>query len=740
MVETMVASIEATDSIQEPKEAEIALAELLPALQRLDQRLGQAVEGAAELFGPTAAHDLYRGLYVHRHEAEQLLKRAAGASHFPLAGTESLPEAATAGSRLEWLQQAFALSAFDMDVLLIALAPELDRRYERIYAYLQDHVSRRRPSVDLALHLLCTNAGERLARRLHLDVGAPLISNYLIHLLPEAGQDQPSLLAHTLKVDEQITRFLLYQDGLDTRLASFCRIEVDDVYLADLPLDAEIKQALTTLTRQAWNYDEPLHLYFCGPPGVGKRQTAAALATEVGASLLVADLRQALTVTTEAKIETAQLWTFLLRAAWFENAILYVEGSDTLRSETYAMALRQLVDALAAHRNIVILAGTQPWTPTGHTTSIIPVTFAIPRFDQRRACWQNQLALTGLSLGEEAGSALAGRFYLTSGQIAEAVTTAWNHARWRAASAVEQGPGYPTLADLLAAARAQSGHDLAALAHKVAPQYTWADLVLPDDALSRLREMCQQVAYRHQVLGEWGFDAKLSQGKGVNALFAGPSGTGKSMAAEIIANELGLDLYKIDLAGVVSKYIGETEKNLDHIFSAAENANAILFFDEADALFGKRSEVRDSHDRYANIEISYLLQKIEHYQGVAILATNLRANLDEAFVRRLAFTIHFPFPDEESRLRIWRGIWPERVPLAKDVSLDFLATHFKLSGGNIKNVALAAAFLAAAEDSSVTMSHLLKATRREYQKLGKQLSEAELNAPSNHTQPARRAQ
>jgi SpoVK/Ycf46/Vps4 family AAA+-type ATPase len=233
--------------------------------------------------------------------------------------------------------------------------------------------------------------------------------------------------------------------------------------------------------------------------------------------------------------------------------------------------------------------------------------------------------------------------------------------------------------------------------------------------------------HQQRVLGTWGFDRKLSQGKGVNVLFAGPSGTGKTMAAEIIANELGLDLYKIDLSGIVSKYIGETEKNLDRIFRAAENANAILFFDEADALFGKRSEVRDSHDRYANLEISYLLQKMEAYAGIAILATNLRQNLDDAFVRRLAFTVHFPFPDETSRRRVWAGIWPAETPLAADVDLAFLARQFKLSGGNIKNIALAAAFLAAEDGGRVTMAHLLQATRREYQKLGKVLSDTELN-------------
>ena len=277
----------------------------------------------------------------------------------------------------------------------------------------------------------------------------------------------------------------------------------------------------------------------------------------------------------------------------------------------------------------------------------------------------------------------------------------------------------------------QSDPKLNTLARKVRPVHGWKDIVLPADALAQLTEMCQRVAQSYRVLGEWGFASKLSTGRGVNALFAGPSGTGKTMAAGILAQELGLELYKIDLSQVVSKYIGETEKNLDSIFTGAENSNIILFFDEADALFGKRSEVRDSHDRYANIEISYLLQKMEEYEGVAILATNLRQNLDEAFVRRLAFSINFPFPDEGDRRLIWSGIWPDGMSFANNVDFDLLARQFKLSGGNIKNVALAAAFLAAADGGIVNISHLLHAVRREFQKLGKVVTEFDLRDASS---------
>jgi SpoVK/Ycf46/Vps4 family AAA+-type ATPase len=276
-----------------------------------------------------------------------------------------------------------------------------------------------------------------------------------------------------------------------------------------------------------------------------------------------------------------------------------------------------------------------------------------------------------------------------------------------------------TMTDLYQAARLHSNVRLASLARKLTPRYTWEDIILPEDRLQQLREMCAFVNFRSMVYDKWGFDQKLSLGKGLNVLFAGPPGTGKTMAAEIIANDLGLDVYKIDISMVVSKYIGETEKNLSRIFAEAESSNAILFFDEADALFGKRSEVRDSHDRYANIEIGYLLQRMEEYEGVVILASNFRKNMDEAFVRRLHFAVEFPMPDEEDRRRIWEGVWPERTPRNADVDLPFLANRFEVAGGNIRNIALGSAFLAASGGGEVTMKHIVRATRREYQKMGK---------------------
>jgi SpoVK/Ycf46/Vps4 family AAA+-type ATPase len=349
-----------------------------------------------------------------------------------------------------------------------------------------------------------------------------------------------------------------------------------------------------------------------------------------------------------------------------------------------------------------------------HEVSFVRIEFPRPTYAERVQLWG--IALDGnTSSGADVDmTAVANKFRFTGGQIKDAAVTARNLARWR-----EPDSSHVTMTDLYTACRLQSNRALATLAQKITPHYRWDDIVLPTDRLEQLREICNYVKYRAQVYDEWGFDRKLSLGKGLNCLFAGPSGTGKTMAAEIMANELALDLYKIDLSAVVSKYIGETEKNLARIFAEAETSNAILFFDEADALFGRRSEVRDSHDRYANIEISYLLQRMEEYEGIVILATNLRKNMDDAFVRRMHFTVEFPFPDERNRRHIWEKIWPDDTPRRPDLNLDVMARRFEMAGGNIRNVALAAAFLAADDGGSIGMTHLIRATKREFQKMGR---------------------
>jgi SpoVK/Ycf46/Vps4 family AAA+-type ATPase len=333
-------------------------------------------------------------------------------------------------------------------------------------------------------------------------------------------------------------------------------------------------------------------------------------------------------------------------------------------------------------------------------------------FDRRIDMWRHAARARDIHLSRADLASLAGRFVLTTGQVRSVLASASDMAAMA-------GWETPDASQIAAAARQASDHSLGRLAMKIERKHDWADLVLPAATLQRLREFAAAIRHRHVVFGEWGFGDRIVHGAGIKALFAGASGTGKTMAAGVIARELGLDLFKVDLSGVVSKYIGETEKNLDRVFDAARSSNAIVFLDEAEAILGKRSEVRDAHDRYANIEVAYLLQRLEEHDGVVILATNLRRNIDEAFNRRMQYVIDFPRPEEAERERIWRGMFPPQSPIGADVDFRFLARQFDLAGGEIRNVALDAAFIAAQEHGAIDMRAIVEALSRQLAKQGK---------------------
>jgi len=700
-----------------------SLAALWPALQRLDGLLDRAVQVMQPIRGSDGS-PLFRGLYIEHKQVMRLLAQTPGATPFGAVRRilgqkqDASPPADTA---LHRVIEEFELSTFDADVLLIALAPELDLRYERIYAYLQDDVTRKRPTVELALNLLCENADAKLERRLHFSPQGSLMHHAILHAPAEPNQTDSSLLAQPLKLDEQITRVLLGHASLDPRLASFCKLIEPANDWGPLRLSPETKRALPQIASRSTSGDLPLFLYFVGPAGEEKLGAAEALAGTLGLKLLTVRIERF-----PIRESSDALWKLLAREAKIHRAILFISNFDELRSSDAASGRQALLDAVAQHPGIVILAGRQGWIPSSSVFGVLSIDFEIPGFADRCECWKASLEKYGVACDSGDVATVASRFRFSSGQIEQAVAAAMVRSRWRAAgestAADSDGQTAPltlSLGDLAAAARSQCGHELASLTRRIDPRYRWADIILPADPKAQLREICQQAEFRFVVFDRWGFDRKLSLGKGLNVLFSGPPGTGKTMGAEVIANELGLDLYRIDLSQVVSKYIGETEKNLDRIFTAAEHSNAILFFDEADALYGKRSEVRDSHDRYANIEISYLLQKMEEYQGMSILATNLRQNLDEAFVRRLQAIVEFPFPDELYRRQIWEHVFPREAPLGEDVKFDLLAREVRLAGGNIKNIALSAAFAAAADHGVIHLSHLAQAAHREHQKLAR---------------------
>lgn len=623
-------------------------------------------------------------------------------------GADVLIAPLRAEPRFAWLLDTFDLSAFDAAVLVMSIAPELDRSFERRYGKSRDP-GHARPDCASCLDLLCGTLPERIAALDRFTWDAPLFRHRLLSLVEPATRGPDPLRYSGFAPDPQILRTLVYGEGLDPRLARFCRLLPPGE--ARVPEDAE-QCRLDNLVAHASSRRTPLQLVFHGSPGSGRREAALALAANRGLRLLVADLAYAYSLG-----DFAELVTPLFREAWLQDALLYIEGLDTLM-EPSLPELQRFLDDLADDGGISIIASSRTLSWNGRRPlAALTIEFGAHSVAKSTALWQDALSDRPPLLDEEV-AVLASRYQLNAAQIRAAATTARHSARLQGRKAAK-----PILADFAVASRAQGSLELSKLARKVDPVYRWDDLVLPPDAHRQLREICARLEHNAQVFEAWGFGARLSMGKGTSALFAGGSGTGKTMACEVIAAELGLDLYKIDLATVVSKYIGETEKNLDRIFVAAKRTNAILFFDEADAIFGKRSEVKDSHDRYANLEIAYLLQKMEEYEGLAILATNLKQNLDDAFLRRLTYTVLFPFPDAADRERIWRRIWPRDTPLADDIDFSALAARFKLSGGNIKNAALAAAFFAASDGEPVGMRHLIHGVRRELQKAGKTLEE-----------------
>ncbi len=681
--------------------------QMLAEVMRLDRLLCLAVKTARH--GDEGAGDSrFRGLYVSDGQIDEIL-------HQVNAGSLLTNESGVAGrlaDRLTALTDLFGLSAFETGTVLLCLLPELDVAYERLYAYLQNDITKKRPTVDTVIRLHTAKCENTTEFRQAFSASAPLFKNQLLQFAEERTYSTASLQSRQLEIDERISCYLLGNDYMDARLLPFVRMKPSVAKLCDAIIADETRRRLKTLISQFKDKAFVLHL-----SGHDRQSVAEAVCGEMGLPLLTVEMESLPTDNS-----SGSLLPLVFREARLQGAVVCIRNEVIRQSEERNhRPFRILSEEICGFPGWVIFSGEQEFQP-GHfqsSTPLVSVDLPEPSYHVRLDAWR--VHSRGFSFADDIDFPdLAARFRLSAGKISEAIGMARNLALWRSG-----GESTITLQDIREACRKMSRPGLKTLARKVASNYSWPDIVLPKEQIDHLREICSHVKFREAVYGQWGFGLKHSRGKGLNVLFAGFSGTGKTMAAEIIAGELGFDLYKIDLSTIVSKYIGETEKNLDRVFQEAQMSNAILFFDEADALFGKRSEVRDSHDRYANIEIAYLLQKMEDYDGVVILATNLRKNMDDAFARRMHFTIEFPMPDEEDRLRMWQKIFPAEAPLAEDLDLPFLARQFRVSGGNIRNIAIAAAFLAAEDGKKITTEHLIKATKREYQKIGKLSTESE---------------
>jgi hypothetical protein len=645
---------------------------------------------AAELTDPQL-----RGLIIAEDEFDQLLGQPLNAS--PFAALAQLAEPAPLGS---WrcLLDRLGLSSTEGLVILICLLPEVDRAYERIFGYLQDNVTARRPSVDLLLRLLWARPPDRIAGRRLFWPAAPLRRLGLVVLRPE-DDHSAGLLSQQVALHPVLVEHLLH-DGAPPA-PEHPAVRLPD-RVGRLAADSQQAQAMLGWLRD--QAAERLWVHVQAPYAELARALAQAACAAWQVPLVELDLSQADDADLAAR--GAALEALMRDGALLVSGLGDEQPGTELRTrvERVAAVLGDLPRPLFWHCSLQV--------PLAAPRGVLSATCELPAPDyaQRLTLWREALPERAPS-DATALQAVAGRYRLSPERIA------WS-ARTASEAAVRRGPAATVgFGDLAEAARRASSRDIGQLAHRIEPRHGWQDLVLPADRIAQLQEMCDQLAYRPVVMEQWGY-GRGSAAPGLSALFAGPSGTGKTMAAEVIAGELGLDLYRIDLSGVVSKYIGETEKNLERIFTLARDANAILLFDEADALFGKRSETRDAHDRYANIEVSYLLQKIEEYDGLVILTSNLRQNLDEAFMRRLQLSVDFPFPDEQARLRIWQKLITPQTPVGS-LDLEQLARRFRLSGGSIRNVVLTAAFLAARDGEALNTDYVTWAVRREYQKLGR---------------------
>jgi adenylate kinase family enzyme len=654
--------------------------------------------------------DEFRGLYISDAQVDEWI---AG-------DREAMPEVAASGvddavpdiasPALNALGFEFGLAPVDQHLLLLASAVEFDLRYETVFAYLNNDITRKWPTFDMAERLLSAHygAGQILNA---LSPQSPLFHELLLErIAPPTGH--AALLNGGFFASTPVAQYLKGLAVDDPQLAHVARLTIPQRRWQDLPFSNQRQSELAKLTRLYAGGEGSNVLVFSGMRGSGRGATAEALATALGLPLCTFDLAQALRDDDELRATLGRL-ALQLR---LRPAVLHVVGLDVSATDAHGAAKTiDLSAALAEVRTPLILSvapgeSGRLWM---RGRRALEIRFALDDFSQATLVWQKLLMKHGVDVRTVDVRLLSSRFALAPGQIEDAIATAQEIA-------VLNGQSQSIDAAALASAvRIGADHSLERLATKIESRHARSDLVLPATTMQRLDEMAAAIRYRHVVYNDWGFAARVTTGTGIKALFAGPSGTGKTMAAGLIARELGLDMYKIDLSGIVSKYIGETEKNLDRIFHAARTSNAIVFMDEAEAIMGKRSEVKDAHDRYANIEVAYLLQKLEEHDGIVILATNLRRNIDDAFNRRMHYVIDFPPPDETQRMHLWRGMFPSSAPLANDIDFAFLAKQFDLAGGDIRNVALDAAFLAAQGSRVIDMRCVIDALARQLAKQGK---------------------
>jgi len=620
------------------------------------------------------------------------------------------------GDPLLKLEQAFGLSKADLQLLLLALAPEVNARYLRLFAYLQDDLGAQHLTPALALRLLSDTRAGRLELSGRLAPDAPLLAGGLIVLAHDGPIPLP---ARRMTVAPRVARWLLQGEPWDTELEPWARLEQPgDAHPARKAVASAVDGLLGALPAAGG----PTVLRLVARSRRDVMEASRHLASKLQAPLLVADLGSA----ARLGIPPGPVARPLAREARMQDAVLLV--LDPPEGDGISDPLAPLIVATEeGSRPLVVHASAQTDTrPLEEGRRHLSLDLPGMALSERRKAWREALAALRKAAGRSKkavadlkslnADTLARRFRFSPGQIAQVIEAATDEA-------AAHGRPRPSADDVRVACAETFLPDPGPLAERAQVRRGWDDIVLPADAISLLHEIVGQVERREEVLEALGLTRVRSGERGIKALFSGPPGTGKTLAAEVLAHSFGYPLFRVDLSSVVSKYVGETEKHLGRLFVAAEEAPCVLLFDEADALFGKRAEVKGAQDRFANLEVSYLLQRLEAFDGVAILTTNLKRNIDEAFLRRFTFVVDFPFPEKAQREEIWKHVLPEKWPLEKGLSISDLAAEFKLAGANIWNVAVAASVAAASsKEGHITRSMLRHAVRREYEKLGREVA------------------
>ena len=565
---------------------------------------------------------------------------------------------------LHRLIEEFDLEILDLEILLLAIAPELDPAFEKIFAELHDDVTRQRPSVDLALQVLCRNETEKIRARTHLSPGALLLHYRFLSLAEDRQGGHSTLLNRVLVPDDSVVRYLIGQPPGVLAAGRFVAASPESARR----LSASTREQVERFANAVIRHDpDDFTLIFEGDRPDMLLSAAVGAAHALQRPLLYLDASAE--PPTEGSVRVA------LRDAALWDAILTVRMHSLERGEKDGQreaARPQVIwpATIAFNRHPVMLLMAPGQLPAIPSHGVVwRILVEPPEFDERLDLWKQ----ASPDLSDVDARFLADGFHFSDDQVRSVQALAYGRASLRDASnPVIEGR------DLLEASRELATPNLSRYAIPLKPRYTWRDIVLPVSRMAQLHSIADRMKSRSVVLRDWDFGAKHTRGNGLNVLFTGGSGTGKTMAAEVLATELSLTLFQIDLSSVVSKYVGETEKHLCTIFDEAQLGNVLLFIDEADSLLGKRTELKDAHDRYANIEVNYLLQRIDRYNGLCICATNMQKNMDDAFMCRLQHVVDFPFPSEHSRLLIWKRHLPAKAPKDPDIDFDYLSRRFKL--------------------------------------------------------------